>query len=363
MARYYLKPIFWNTNNYCGPSGVRATSGYPAKHGFGHEEWNNADFMRFDERGQEFRAFYIADLGNTQCTDFDEPIFVFLYASHDGLQQLVGIAGNATCTSKREQRTRARELGLSRLWKATWQLESVKDLYADEAAFKQFWKNNVHANVRWKCPADLFFWPDIPVNLDARRITGKQRLTNRFSSYHQIDPVTAINLLETLPNPARTDAWGRIHAEVERGFDDPMSDIADIKANNTSTTTKQALVDARVGQGAFRRGLMVRWGAACAVTGCNQPEILRASHMKPWQSSKNDERLNPRNGLLLSANLDALFDRGLISFGNDGKVIVSAQVAVNTREMLRLEESRLLKALDEMERDFLAFHRNNIFRH
>ena len=62
MPRYYLKPVFWNTQGYQKPSGVRATSGYPRDHGYGVEEWNNATIMAFADRGNRFRAFHIRRL-------------------------------------------------------------------------------------------------------------------------------------------------------------------------------------------------------------------------------------------------------------------------------------------------------------
>lgn len=87
-------------------------------------------------------------------------------------------------------------------------------------------------------------------------------------------------------------------------------------------TTRAQLVDARLGQGAFRRDLDRDWGYARAVTGIRQRETLRASLIVPWRPSSDAERLNPNNGLLLVATLDALFDKGLISFANDGSLLV-----------------------------------------
>lgn len=64
------------------------------------------------------------------------------------------------------------------------------------------------------------------------------------------------------------------------------------------------------------------WGGACAVTGIALPELLRASHAKPWAKCDTDqERLNVFNGFLRCAHLDALFDRGLMTFEEDGKTV------------------------------------------
>lgn len=64
---------------------------------------------------------------------------------------------------------------------------------------------------------------------------------------------------------------------------------------------KEALVQARIGQGAYRADLMKVWNDRCAVTACAIPEMLRASHVKTWRVSDNAERLDSENGLILSA--------------------------------------------------------------
>jgi hypothetical protein len=60
---------------------------------------------------------------------------------------------------------------------------------------------------------------------------------------------------------------------------------------------------------------------------CSIAALLRASHIKPWAKSSNPDRLNPANGILLTAHIDALFDCGFISFADDGTMLVSAQIA------------------------------------
>jgi hypothetical protein len=85
-------------------------------------------------------------------------------------------------------------------------------------------------------------------------------------------------------------------------------------------TEREAIARARIGQGKFRDDLMTRWKSKCAVTGLSRTELLRASHIKPWSSSNNQERLDPSNGLLLSIAYDAAFDGGLITFDDKGRV-------------------------------------------
>lgn len=108
------------------------------------------------------------------------------------------------------------------------------------------------------------------------------------------------------------------------GSPEIIQDLEDIK--DAPPTMRAALIQARVGQGAYRADLMKAWGNRCAVTGCAIPEMLRASHVKAWKDSTNKERLDSENGLLLAAHLDALFDRGLISFADDGAMHIAPKI-------------------------------------
>jgi hypothetical protein len=139
---------------------------------------------------------------------------------------------------------------------------------------------------------------------------------------------------------------------------DVASDVADIFSDPTLTneTERLALVQVRLGQGQFRAELLRRWDGHCPVTGCSQEQALRASHIKPWRSSTREEQTNPANGLLLTANLDALFDKFFISFDDDGRMLVSPQVEEACYEILGIP-GRRIRGLSLEERRFLAYHR------
>ena len=113
--------------------------------------------------------------------------------------------------------------------------------------------------------------------------------------------------------------------------------IADIQSIYTdprrSPTEKEALGTARIGQGQFRRDLQRLW-KACAVTGCRELSLLRASHIKPWSASTDAERLDPYNGLLLVPNLDVAFDSGYISFLDNGKILISSRLHQTARKIM-----------------------------
>ncbi len=78
----------------------------------------------------------------------------------------------------------------------------------------------------------------------------------------------------------------------------------------------------RVGQDIFRAMLLKIYDSKCCLTGLEIPEVLRASHIIPWAERENT-RLNPENGLCLSATYDAAFDKYLISFDEDYRLILS----------------------------------------
>ncbi|MRG54204.1 hypothetical protein GF108_01225 [Phyllobacterium sp. SYP-B3895] len=83
-------------------------------------------------------------------------------------------------------------------------------------------------------------------------------------------------------------------------------------------TTRGVLTQARIGQGKFREQLKRMWNARCCATGLDIQELLVASHIHPWSLSNDKERLDPYNGLLLSAAYDAAFDEGLITIDETG---------------------------------------------
>lgn len=95
-------------------------------------------------------------------------------------------------------------------------------------------------------------------------------------------------------------------------------DIQEIIRNNPNNTEREVLIKARVGQGKFRSDMVKIWGhkERCVLTGIDIPELLTASHIRPWRDSSNEERLDPANGLLLVTHADKLFDKHLLSFEN-----------------------------------------------
>jgi hypothetical protein len=125
-------------------------------------------------------------------------------------------------------------------------------------------------------------------------------------------------------------------------------------------TEKERLVSARIGQGWFREQLISSWNK-CAVTGCDEITILRASHIKPWRYSDNVERLDVSNGILLTPNLDVLFDKGFISFEDNGKILLSKRIKPDNLQKVGAKLDMRIN-IKKLNITYLRWHRKNIFK-
>lgn len=159
---------------------------------------------------------------------------------------------------------------------------------------------------------------------------------------------TEVTLLD-----AHSFAW-MLAAEMEGA-----GKLADVQEYlSLSDTEREAIIKARVGQGKFRTRLIDYWGK-CAVTGCTETDLLIASHIKPWAKSSPTERLSFYNGLLLSPTLDACFELGLISFEDNGYILLSSRLSQENAQILSINsEMRLLKVAPE-HKPYLIYHRDN----
>lgn len=125
-------------------------------------------------------------------------------------------------------------------------------------------------------------------------------------------------------------------------------------------TERESVIKARIGQGIFRKLLLEMWDG-CAVTGVKLPDLLRASHIKPWRESTNPERTNRYNGLLLLPQYDHLFDKGFISFDDDGQLLRSPAIDGIPSAQLGINETDRLRLLSDSHLPFLHFHRQEMF--
>ena len=126
-------------------------------------------------------------------------------------------------------------------------------------------------------------------------------------------------------------------------------------------TERAAVRASRIGQGVFRDGLFRVWGQ-CAVTGFEKPQLLIASHIKPWKVSNDRERLDPFNGLLLQPTLDKLFDLGLVSFQGSGEMIRASSLQSDDLVRLGLNPASKLKKVYLETKEYLEYHHDMEFQ-
>lgn len=132
---------------------------------------------------------------------------------------------------------------------------------------------------------------------------------------------TLFNILESSDNGAEI---ARLAGKVR--FENAVCAIPE----NVDPHSKEGLdairsAKQRIGQSVFRSWIVDLYGGKCCVTGLNIPEVLRASHIKSWAEDR-ENRLNPCNGICLSATYDAAFDKHLISFDSDYRLVLSKRL-------------------------------------
>ena len=128
-----------------------------------------------------------------------------------------------------------------------------------------------------------------------------------------------------------------------------------------SKTEKQRLVLSRVGQGIFRKRVKL-FESTCRVTGVGDDNYLIASHIKPWSVAGSDERLDGNNGLLLSPHIDRLFDRGYMTFAQNGDVFLSKELNKDVVLRWSLQGIENVGEFSAAQEHFLEHHRDLVFK-
>ncbi len=149
---------------------------------------------------------------------------------------------------------------------------------------------------------------------------------------------------------------------------DPLNKIAEwedheveLVASSTTfnETEKENIIKSRRGQGLFRKRVSLIEGK-CRITKVNNPEHLIASHIKPWRHAENNQRLDEENGLFLTPHVDHLFDRGFISFENDGKVIVAPRTDLESLRRMKIDTDSNVGSFSSGQKEYLDYHRNYV---
>lgn len=144
-----------------------------------------------------------------------------------------------------------------------------------------------------------------------------------------------------------------------------LTDIEDIPEGGD----REQMMKTRVGQYFFRMSVFSAYSNRCCITGLARPELLIASHIKPWKDSNaKTERTNPSNGLCLNALHDKAFDRGLITIDYNYNIVVSnklkeSEMDLETKEWLKHYENQKIILPDRFlpGKDFIEYHNDMVF--
>jgi len=121
-----------------------------------------------------------------------------------------------------------------------------------------------------------------------------------------------------------------------------------------------SIVGRRVGQSLFRRKLLEKYDSCC-VCGMSNQELLNSSHIKPWAVASGAERVDVDNGFIMCPNHDKLFDRGFISFNDDGSILISKKISDEDAKKVGIDIKYKMKNLSKGNKKYLEYHRDNIF--
>lgn len=158
----------------------------------------------------------------------------------------------------------------------------------------------------------------------------------------------------------------RSNQRIEESFEDNEKCIEivekvedEIEQLQLDGESKEAFVKVRINQNIFRKRLLKRYNKCC-LCAVDQEEFLIASHIKPWGVSEAREKLDADNGFMLCPNHDQLFDKGWITFADNGNIIISDRLSSNNRTFLNVGNEMSIK-LTEKNKEYLKYHRKNIF--
>jgi hypothetical protein len=172
------------------------------------------------------------------------------------------------------------------------------------------------------------------------------------------------------PKDWKAGVRGVLYRDLGKSFkmlDEGLIALIDYDENNlvleedVQDTSKTIETKVRMGQALFRKNLLKKI-SVCPISGISDKRLLMASHIKPWAVSNNRERLDINNGFIFSPNIDKLFDKGLISFENSAKLIISPTLLEYNISKLGIERDKIYPKLPVLDRlSYLEYHRENIF--
>ncbi|MBE6721063.1 HNH endonuclease [Caproicibacterium amylolyticum] len=161
----------------------------------------------------------------------------------------------------------------------------------------------------------------------------------------------AINVLKLFPKQGRKTAGTPKNLyKVTRMY----QDIQHLKGKE-----RECIIKARCNQGQIRKNALAKYHA-CELCGMKVQPLLVASHIKPWCDSNPDEKGDIDNIMLLCPQHDALFDRKLISFDEDGTILINSNIDDEDKKLLGIHEGQKV-TLTERREAYMEYHRGKFY--
>lgn len=208
----------------------------------------------------------------------------------------------------------------------------------------------------------------------------------KLVNFASLDPAITSTGRSGLGNASALDreVWGEFHADWEGlalecqqlrtllgqteapPSDDVVGEENLLLPEDFTGETRRVVTEQRIKQSFFRRAVLSSYRGRCCMSGLSEPRLLIASHIVPWSKDKTN-RLNPSNGLCLSALHDRAFDKGLLTLDDDFRIVLAQSIEQSdepfVRQVLQPLAGKLIELPERFVPDqaFLARHRETIF--
>lgn len=204
----------------------------------------------------------------------------------------------------------------------------------------------------------------------------------KLVNFARLDPALQSRNISGMKHGAKADAiiWNEYYDNLEKlsyksahilaSYKNQPIEISseiDIEYLPKEGKERERLIKTRVNQQFFRIAILASYENKCCITGLNIPELLIASHIKPWSKDKKN-RMNLSNGLCLNPLHDKAFDNGLITISTSYAVILSKQIHKITNSTAKdfligfADKKMTLPYKYQPDNKFLEYHNDVIFR-
>jgi len=174
---------------------------------------------------------------------------------------------------------------------------------------------------------------------------------------YELDDTAGRIILDKLSN--KNDIVTRLVSESKISLDDFTTAFDLLEKSGILGSEGITLSKYRIGHSIYRKALLKSYNR-CQICGINLKEILVASHIKPWRAADPSERVDYNNGLLLCPTHDKLFDLGLITFDDDGRIIIANRINGTQYNVINIKDTTLID-MNSNRRSYMVWHRNNVF--